>query len=191
MGRRNDHTHTELYFLILDTAKSIIINEGYSTLTARKVAVKMGYSVGTLYNVFENLNEIILRINLNTLKMLHESLKVIVDIRNLSFFYIGFCEEYPELTDMLFHYRVPNNEDTPIWIKNEIDDIFEYLTVRLSPLLRYDLILAKTAATVLWGGLHGLCILYLNGNISLVSLDSVYDLADSFVSNYLKGLLAV
>ena len=92
---------------------------------------------------------------------------------------------------MLFHYRVPNNEDTPIWIKNEIDDIFEYLTVRLSPLLRYDLILSKTAATVVWCGLHGLCVLYLNGKMSLVSLDSVYDLADSFVSNYLNGLSAV
>ena len=43
------------------------------------------------------------------------------------------------------------------------------------------------AARALWGGVHGICILALTDNLGIVGVDSVQDLTQSLISNYLKG----
>lgn len=44
------------YFI--DAAKDIIKNEGFGNLTVKKIADRAGFAPGTLYNYFENLNEL-------------------------------------------------------------------------------------------------------------------------------------
>ena len=58
MARRSDHSRDELYELALVAARRIIEDGGYRALTARKVADHMGYSPGTLYNVFAGLDDV-------------------------------------------------------------------------------------------------------------------------------------
>ncbi|HYF83663.1 MAG TPA: TetR/AcrR family transcriptional regulator [Clostridia bacterium] len=47
----------KMYFL--EAAKEIIINEGHEKVSVRKVADMAGYSYATIYNYFENLNELL------------------------------------------------------------------------------------------------------------------------------------
>ncbi|MCX7099960.1 MAG: TetR family transcriptional regulator [Methylobacter sp.] len=49
MARRNEHSLDEIREMILDAAESIIINEGYSALTVRKITKKIGYTVASIY----------------------------------------------------------------------------------------------------------------------------------------------
>ena len=71
MARRSDHSREELREMTLTAAENIVVEQGYEGLSARKVATAIGYTVGTLYLVFENLDDLILHINARTLDRLH------------------------------------------------------------------------------------------------------------------------
>ena len=43
------------------------------------------------------------------------------------------------------------------------------------------------AARALWGGVHGICILAVTGKLGGVGVESVPDLAESLLINYLDG----
>ena len=59
VGRRSDHTRAEIRSMAVDAAEVLVVREGYGGLTARKVAAQIGYTVGTLYLVFQNLDELV------------------------------------------------------------------------------------------------------------------------------------
>ena len=58
MGRRSTHTSAELRQLILAAARDIIETQGLGALSAREIARRIGYSAGTLYNIFDNLDDV-------------------------------------------------------------------------------------------------------------------------------------
>ena len=74
MGRRSTHTPEQLRQLILDAAQSIIETNGLAGLSAREIARRIGYSPGTIYNVFQNLDDVVLHIEARVLDALDERL---------------------------------------------------------------------------------------------------------------------
>ena len=63
MGRRSDHTRDELEQLITGAGHTLLAEVGYQRFSAREVAKRIGYSVGTIYNVFDSLDDLMLAIN--------------------------------------------------------------------------------------------------------------------------------
>ena len=74
MARRADHSREELCEIAMQAAERIVETDGLRALTARNVADAIGYSPGTLYNLFANLDELILQLNGRTLDALHDRL---------------------------------------------------------------------------------------------------------------------
>ena len=74
MARRSEHSREQLTEMILNAAQQIVINDGFAGLSARKIATDIGYTVGTLYIVFDNLDDIILHINARTLDEMRQRL---------------------------------------------------------------------------------------------------------------------
>ena len=72
MARRSDHTREELKELAIAAGQKVISDEGFCKFSARKVAKEMGYTVGTLYNIFGDYNDIVLHINFATLDDMRE-----------------------------------------------------------------------------------------------------------------------
>ena len=60
MGRRSIHTPDELRELIIEATTSIVEQDGLEGISAREIAKRVGYSPGTFYNVFENLDDLLL-----------------------------------------------------------------------------------------------------------------------------------
>src|SRR5262245_29039349 len=71
MARRSDHTREELYKLALDAARKIVGKEGLRGLSTRRVAGEIGYTAGTLYQLFDDLDDLIMRLNGTTLDALY------------------------------------------------------------------------------------------------------------------------
>lgn len=67
MARRSEHTKEQLQSIIVDMGEKIISENGLKALTARRLSQNIGYTVGTLYNKFSNLDQIILHVNAKTL----------------------------------------------------------------------------------------------------------------------------
>jgi AcrR family transcriptional regulator len=75
MGRRSDHSREELESLFLDAGEAHMAEAGFARFSAREVAKRIGYSVGTLYNVFGSYDRFILAINTRTLRRWTEALE--------------------------------------------------------------------------------------------------------------------
>lgn len=60
--------------MALAAAGGILDRDGYGALSTRKVAAKIGYTVGSLYFIFRNLDDLILQLNARTLDEMHAAM---------------------------------------------------------------------------------------------------------------------
>lgn len=67
MARRNKHSLDEIKAMVLAAAEDIIVEQGGSALTVRKIAMRVGYTVGSVYMVFENMADVVRHVNVKTL----------------------------------------------------------------------------------------------------------------------------
>jgi len=66
MARRSDHTREELRTLILDAAHAHMAKVGFSRFSIREIAPTIGYSGGTIHNVFGSADALIAAVNTRT-----------------------------------------------------------------------------------------------------------------------------
>jgi AcrR family transcriptional regulator len=196
MARRSDHSREELREMALSAAEQIVVEQSYAGLSGRKVATAIGYTVGTLYLVFENIDDLILNINARTLDRLHarmtESLANYGDAREqllqLGQVYIRFADDDPHRWAMVFEHRFSENRIVPAWYQEKITRMFAMVEKSLEPLAKQRPSREiKQAARAIWGGVHGICILALTNTLGIAGVDSVQELTRSLISNYLKG----
>ena len=196
MARRSDHSREELREMVLSAAEQIVVEQGYQGLSARKVAAAIGYTVGTLYLVFENLDDLILHINARTLDRLHARMTEIQAnagdatdyLLQLGEVYIAFADDDPHRWAMVFEHRFSGDQVVPAWYQEKIARMFAMVEEGLEPLANDRTGQEITqAARALWGGVHGICILALTDNLGVVGVESMQDMTQSLISNYLKG----
>ncbi len=196
MARRSDHSRDELYDLAMSAARDIVEREGLRALTARSLATAIGYSPGTLYNLFENLDELALHVNASTLEALYAAVAQDgrsgdpeADLNRMLARYLEFLERNPALWTAIFEYRRPTAGDLPAWYLAKVQRLMRLVEDALAPLFdSKDVRELREAAAVLWSSLHGICTLALDGRLSLVSARSVPQMAQSLIANYLAGL---
>jgi len=197
MARRSDHSREQLYNLALGAAERIVETGGLRALTARNVADAIGYSPGTLYNVFENLDDLILQLNAHTLEMLFDALKACpvtgqpdADIDALLEAYLRFLPNHPGLWSALFDYVRPVGADSlPDWYQIKIERVLGLLETAISPLFGAGRgAPVAHAARVLWAGLHGIHSLDVSGKLGVVGEDNFRDMAKTLTRTFLRGL---
>jgi AcrR family transcriptional regulator len=199
MARRSDHSREEIREMALVAAEQIVVEKGYEGLSARKVASVIGYTVGTLYLVFENIDDLILQINARTLDRLYgrmaQTRTNMRDARDyllqLGQVYIRFADEDPHRWAMIFEHRLSEGRELPDWYREKIARMFAMVEEAIEPFARArpreDI---EQAARVIWGGVHGICILALTNTLGVAGVESVQELMESLISNYLEGFTA-
>ena len=78
MVRRSEHTKQELIDMTTANGRKIVKKEGLENLSTRKVSDSIGYAVGTIYNIYNDRDDLVIHINLKTLNSLHTALKKVV-----------------------------------------------------------------------------------------------------------------
>lgn len=118
MGRRALHSAEELKQMILSSSREILERDGINGLSARAVAKEIGYSPGTLYNVFRNLDDLILTIERTLLQEGLAALRAVPrhnrpgdQLRALAECYIAFALRNRRLWNVLFQHTP--KEDIP------------------------------------------------------------------------------
>src|SRR3954466_4061125 len=74
MGRRSDHSRPELKEMRLWPAAELVTKRGLRKLSTRPIARAIGYSAGTLYQLFADLDDLIIHLNVRTLDGLYAAL---------------------------------------------------------------------------------------------------------------------
>jgi len=197
MARRSDHSRDEIHQMALDAAEAIIVVEGYKGMSARKVASAIGYTVGTLYLVFENLDDIVLQLNGRTLDKLFDWLvasrraggKSQDGLIALANAYVAYAEAETPRWNMLFEYVAEKGNSLPDWYLMKLSKVFGLVEDTLWPLAGHhrSKLEVEQAARVLWAGVHGICTLKIRQRLDLAGGQSTEAMAQMLIENFLKG----
>lgn len=196
MARRSDHSRDEMRAMALQAAETIVAREGAAGLSTRKIANEIGYTVGSLYLIFENLDDLIFQVNARTLDELaleldrararkSETDAVLVE---LGLTYLRFAASHRGRWDLIFGHGSPAKTATPDWYRGRIPVLFdrvEKILSELAPARKPEEV--ALAARALWGGVHGICTLALTDRLNITGLPDAEKLTVSLMENFLSG----
>lgn len=196
MGRRSDHSREELKGLIVDATLVLVRKHGADKVTARQIAKSVGYTPGTLYSVFINLQDIFLHVTEIGLKELfklcdeaiaHEN-DPYTAINGLANAYLKFATEHTHQFDLMFARSTAATGATPLSLKNRIGSMFELIEIQLIK-LHPDAPEShiKLGARALWSGVHGLAMLRLSDQLYLHPTTNDKDVVQMLVFNFLNS----
>lgn len=170
MGRRSDHSRAELERLIIGEGHKHMAEVGFARFSAREVAKRIGYSVGTLYNVFGSYDRLIRAINSRTFRLWTDEIRRRLDeagedrVRALVEGYFRFAAENRNLWMAIYDHRVPQDfeiSEEDAATRAELTDIVVHEVAALVPASRQDQ--APRLARSLIATVHGHCTFALNG----------------------------
>jgi AcrR family transcriptional regulator len=194
MGRRNEHSREELKALALRAAGDIVAVSGAAALSMREVARRIGYTVGALYLVFTNLDDLIVHLNEQTIMELRASLERIrgrpnqpaQNLRLLVAAYLGFALLHTARWRLVFEHRLPDGQKAPSTYAGHTAAIFALVSERLreAGITREPAATAELA-TALWSGAHGICMLAVTGKLQVATQASVQRLLDLLLDRFL------
>jgi AcrR family transcriptional regulator len=198
MGRRSDHSPEDLRALAVAATRRLLARSGVSGLTVRQIAREIGYSPGTLYNHFANIDELILQANAETLDHLQDRIREVrsqhgepeAALRAIARVYIAEARADPQLFSALTEHYMAKNRPLPPWYAARLGALFapveEVLALLFGP--GHDET-CRRAARVLWSALYGITSLALAQKLDLIAGLSAEEMADDLVTTYLNGLL--
>lgn len=198
MGRRSTHTPEQLRQLILDAAQAIIETNGLAGLSAREIARRIGYSPGTIYNMFQNLDDVVLHVEARVLDELDNRIAAMPagaspgeNVYKLAETYLSFTSERPKLWNLLFEHYMPGGADTPPWYQQKLEMLMSRVESAMEPLFPASETMARQrSARVLWAGVHGITSLSTANKLSNVTTEAAAYLVRDLIFNYLAGFEA-
>ena len=195
MARRSEHSQEEIKEMVLKAAETIVIDEGFAELKVRKVAMEIGYTVGSIYMVFDNMADLIMHVKGRTLDDIADQLKQVINddhaeqtIEQLAKTYLTFASQNFNRWSMIFEHRLTEDEAVPDWYQQKVDHIFSLVELQFKQLeTSHSEEQSKQAARALWSGVHGICTLSLTGKLDLLGVNNVENTVELLVVNFIKG----
>ena len=178
MGRRSDHTREQLRAMIVVEGHRQLAEVGFFHFSAREVAKRIGYSIGTLYNVFGSLDQLMLAINGMTLDLWRDYLELRLEaagedrLRALVEAYFEFAIVNRHAWAALYDHRLPEGEPIPVYYEEKIAALTGIVIAEIAAALPPEKAdAADRLAPSLLACVHGHCALTLTGTLSLLHLD--------------------
>jgi AcrR family transcriptional regulator len=184
MGRRSDHTRVELETLFVDEGRRQLAEVGLSRFSARDVAKKIGYSIGTLYNVFGSYDGLILAINARTLDLWTAHLRAALAASNgdriaaLVRGYFEFAMSNPRTWIAIYEHHMANDAPAPEDYRAHVAELMGVVVGEIATVLpgaERDQILSLASSLV--ATVHGHCVFALYRTFSLLGETAPVDAA--------------
>lgn len=196
MGRRSTHTPDQLRELIVASATDVIDEHGLVGLSAREIARRIGYSPGTIYNVFRDLDDLVFTIEARLLDRLAAQIANAPAYSDpqerlaaMASAYLAFCLENPRLWNLLMEHVPQSGGALPSEFQNRIDSVTrEFERVVGEMVGRDNPAQIRRIASVLWAGIHGISTLATAHKPPGISEENAATLVDDLVRTYLRGL---
>jgi len=165
MGRRSDHTRPELKALFTEAGRRQLAETGLAAFSARDVAKQVGYSIGTLYNVFGSYDGLVLEINARTLTLWAEDLRARLAaargdrIEALVRGYFAFAAEQPKAWIGVYEHHMADGGPAPDWYQAIVGELMQIAAAEVARALpaaspaKVEALTRSLLATV-----HGHCV---------------------------------
>jgi len=165
MARRNDHSRDEIADLAVQSASRQISEHGLESVSIRKIASDIGYSPGTLYNVFEDVYEIIVHVAEGVLGEMIAAAETELEgkqgregLFELAEFYVRFTEANYRRWQLVTEYQLPKTKTLPPTYVDKMNRVMGFVETAIAAYFPLERALErrKTAVT-LWASMHGVC----------------------------------
>jgi AcrR family transcriptional regulator len=199
MGRRNEHTREEQRDMAVAAAEHILVKDGVAALSMRKVADAIGYTVGNLYLLFENQDDLLATINERTTDAIYAYLTDAAAasddpsrrLQKMAVAYVEFAQKYPHRWRLMFEHQLPPAMVPRASADQRIQRMFELVESALKPVMAGATARKlRTTATALWSGVHGVATLAVTGKLKWSGLSHYGALCEELIVDCLAGIAA-
>jgi AcrR family transcriptional regulator len=196
MARRSDHSRDQLSAMVVNAARDIVIAEGASAVTMRKIAADIGYAAGSIYNVVGDQDAVLRQVNAQTLDGLvarlteapaHFGEAPMERALRVADGYVDYVSENPRLWAALLERPPLPGEAVPDYYAGPRGRLIEIVAEAIAPFFP-DQVSLRRAVIALWAALQGVAALTIGGNLAFLG-DGVEPkgIARSIVRRYLTG----
>lgn len=189
---------------LIRAGEETIGREGLSALRARDLANEVGCALGAIYNVFADLDALVLAVNARTLAAVDQLLgetdpggpdqagdldPAVARLRRLALAYLEFAISYGLRWRALFEHRMEGKRATPAWYLDAQKPLFSLVEEPLKE-LRPDLHpdLRRILARSIFAAVHGVVHLGLDGKLAPVNVPVLRQQIDEIVVALGTGL---
>ena len=175
MGRRSDHTREELAALVVGAASAIAASEGLRGVAMRRIAERIGYAPGSIYNAVGDLDDVVLRVNAATLMALAARLEAeLIKAGNVApparalvcaEAYLDYVSEHRLLWGVLLEHSLPPGRSLPGWFVAARDRPVQVVLQALAPLFPGSAADRRRIVLTLWAALQGVVSMAIGGTL--------------------------
>lgn len=183
---------------LIDAAEQRVAAHGVDSLRARDLASDVGCSLGAIYNVFEDLDHLILHVTLRTLRRIDAVMADAVDeaaacpedlLVNLAWSYYDFAEANFDAWRGLFDHVLPKGFILPDWVFEGQIQLLSYIEKPLSDLLpNSSRLQINTLAQTMFSATHGVVELSLNDRTLGVEQNMVKPQLELLIRSFARGV---
>lgn len=187
---------------LIDAAERVIGESGLSGLKARELAKEIGCSLGAIYNLVVDIDELILRVGSRTLARLDVVLseaegvavpdcpeKAVEQLVAIGLAYCRFARSNLHLWRTLFEHRIAKGSKLPDWAASEQMNLFRHIALPLAALMPKagEETIAMFTRTM-FSAVHGVVTLGLDGKLVAVPARELERQIDALVRLVCIGL---
>ncbi len=175
MGRRSDHSRAELSEIIVEAGYRHMDEVGFAHFSAREVAKRVGYTIGTIYNVFGSYDALILAINGRTLALWRDHLERRLQqaqgdrLQQAIEAYFEFAARHGHAWAAIYDFRLPEDVSPPDTYQAKVRAIFDLVVAEVRaalPAARQPE--AEPLTRSLLATVHGHCVFAMNGTFAML-----------------------
>ncbi|MFN3844690.1 MAG: TetR/AcrR family transcriptional regulator [Paracoccaceae bacterium] len=194
---RTEERREELRTRLIDIAERTVADRGLGALKARDLAAEAGCSIGAIYNVFADLNDLGMAVNGRTFRRLGASVTASLAGRGgdprdtlitMSHAYLHFAARNTRSWRALFDLEMSTEQPVPDWYLAELAALFALIAAPLRQIFpgwadsQIDLM-----TRALFSSVHGIVLLGLEKRISGVPTDRIEQMIATVLSNITSG----
>jgi AcrR family transcriptional regulator len=196
MGRRSDHSRLELTGLIIHAAHGIILQNGAQELTVRRLAAEIGYSPGTIYNIFKNIDDVLLHVAGRALEGLLNQVALqdlptdpAEALHCMAKIYFHYAKEHAHAWRLVITPDRPEGHRYPLWYRYTVLRVLQRLEAALVPWFGVRPSEARRrAALTLFSSMQGICAITHSGPFiqspDVTGIALAKELIDAFIAKW-------
>ena len=178
MSATTEARYSALREAILDAMEQRIAASGLSGLSMRGIAEAVGCSLGMIYKVGVDHDELVLMVNARTLDAIDDVLENAVAAAgtprsamcDMALAYVNYAQKNMPRWDALFSHRMADGRPVPEWYARKRDAMFQGLAVVVAPAVGgADNQQMDEFSRMLFAAVHGVVTLGLQQKIGRVS----------------------
>ena len=199
MPKKIMESRDQLRTAMIDAAERIITSQGVETLTARRLAADLNIAVGTTYNVFRQMDDLIGEVNARTIARITEVITSVEKagresdelLMAYADAYIAFVTNNSNTWAALFVGEIDPESESHKRNLAQTLHLFSYIEDALSTVsTNAEQSEIQSSARALWAAVHGMLSLVAHGRHTILGLGDIRETIQLLITNHVAGMRA-